>query len=411
MKLINTMLVGVFAFSMLFAQPPSGGQQPPPGGQGGPPAGGPPQGGPPPGGAPEGPPQGGPDGDMQHQSAAQHYMMAVQEGMDRGVLDANDQQYLMGMVPKMKAAVDSEYNEGGEAAGEVEEEFREWLQGLYDEGGESAEVAERLAMELCMVESEAHRMNDPDGDHDDGGCHDDGGDHNDGNYGDDHDGDDHDGDDHDGDDHDDGGDHGPMGDPMGGPMGPNFDEANCMALEHNSPVFWVDHNNNGEKDTVTMDDVAGTDYEGEPWKSPDYEGPYGTYHEYEDGTPVDCGGNTHQGGDHQGGDHQGGDHQGGPDGKDAPSQAVVEAWMSGAQQGGGFDFDAAFDAAESQAKSEAQAEGDYVGDDAWNQCAEAGRAAMETARSDNKSPQEVFQYVGQAVNECGEAQEAAANQD
>ena len=51
MKLINTMLVGVFAFSMLFAQPPTGGQQPPPGGQGGPPAGGPPQGGPPPGGA------------------------------------------------------------------------------------------------------------------------------------------------------------------------------------------------------------------------------------------------------------------------------------------------------------------------------------------------------------------------
>ena len=38
MKLINTMLVGVFAFSMLFAQPPTGGQQPPPGGQGGPPA-------------------------------------------------------------------------------------------------------------------------------------------------------------------------------------------------------------------------------------------------------------------------------------------------------------------------------------------------------------------------------------
>ena len=35
MKLINTMLVGVFAFSMLFAQPPTGGQQPPPGGQGG----------------------------------------------------------------------------------------------------------------------------------------------------------------------------------------------------------------------------------------------------------------------------------------------------------------------------------------------------------------------------------------
>ena len=30
MKLINTMLVGVFAFSMLFAQPPTGGQQPPP---------------------------------------------------------------------------------------------------------------------------------------------------------------------------------------------------------------------------------------------------------------------------------------------------------------------------------------------------------------------------------------------
>ena len=422
MKLIKTMLVGVFVLSMIFAQqnPPASGQNPPPGGNpGGPPPGGNP-GGPPPGGNPGGPPPGGtpggpggPGGDMDHQSAAQHYMMAVQEGMDRGVLDANDQQYLMGMVPKMKAAVDSEYNEGGEAAGEVADEFREWLQGLYDEGGESAEVAKRLAMELCMVEAEAHRMNDPDGDHDDGECHDDGGDHNDGgNYddgGDHDDGDHNDGGDHDDDgDHDDGGnyddgndhdggDHGPMG----GPMGPNFDEANCMALEHNSPEFWVDHNQNGEKDTVTMDDVAGTDYEGEPWKSPDYEGPYGTYHEYEDGSPVDCGGGNHQGGNHQGG------NQGGPD---APSQAVVNAWMSGAQEGGGFNFDAAFNAAEAQAKAEAQAEGEYFGDDAWNQCADAGRAAMQEARDDNKSPQEVFQYVGQAVNACGEAQ-AAANQD
>ena len=213
----------------------------------------------------------------------------------------------------------------------------------------------------------------------------------------DHDGDDY-GNDHDGNDHD-GGDHGSMG----GPMGPNFDEANCMALEHNSPEFWVDHNQNGEKDTVTMDDVAGTDYEGEPWKSPDYEGPYGTYHEYEDGSPVDCGGGN------QGGNHQGG-NQGGPGGPDAPSQAVVNAWMSGAQEGGGFNFDAAFNAAEAQAKAEAQAEGEYFGDDAWNQCADAGRAAMQEARDDNKSPQEVFQYVGQAVNACGEAQ-AAANQD
>ena len=143
MKLINTMLVGVFAFSMLFAQPPTGGQQPPPGGQGG------------------------PGGNMDHKSAAEHFMMAVQEGMDRGVLDPSDQAYLMGMVPKMKEAVDSEYNDGADgAAGEVAEEFEEWLQGLYDEGGESAEVAQRLAMELCMLESEAHRMNDPDGDHD-----------------------------------------------------------------------------------------------------------------------------------------------------------------------------------------------------------------------------------------------------
>ena len=108
MKLINTMLVGVFAFSMLFAQP---GQQP---GQGGPPTGGPPQGG---------PPQGGPDGDM-NKSAADHFMMAVQEGLDRGVLDANDQEYLMGMVPKMKEAVDSEYNDDADgAAGEVVSEF------------------------------------------------------------------------------------------------------------------------------------------------------------------------------------------------------------------------------------------------------------------------------------------------
>ena len=361
MKLINTMLVGVFAFSMLFAQPPTGGQQPPPGGQGGPPAGGPPQGGPPPGGAPDGapggPPQGGPDGDMQNKSAADHFMMAIQEGMDRGVLDANDQEYLMGMVPKMKEAVDSEYNDGADgAAGEVVGEFEEWLQGLYDEGGESAEVAQRLAMELCMVESEAHRMNDPDGEHDDMECQPQGGpqggpdgaqggpdgpspasvdaffsagqqpdgffdfdaafdaaestakaeaqeageydeeswdecadvgraamesaradnkspqevfqsiaeavnacgeaqgeaqgeDYEDGQMDDDYD----------------------DQDQFDGPMGPNFDQANCMALEDGAPAFWVDKNQNGEKDDVTMDDVAGTQYEGEPWRSPNYE--------------------------------------------------------------------------------------------------------------------------------------------
>lgn len=405
MKLINTMLVGVFAFSMLFAQPPTGGQQPPPGGQGGPPAGGPPQGGPPPGGGnpggpppgggdPGGPPPGGPGGDMDHKSAADHFMMAIQEGMDRGLLYPSDQAYLMGMVPKMKEAVDSEYNDGADgAAGEVAKEFDEWLQGLYDEGGESAEVAQRLAMELCMLESEAHRMNDPDGDHDDNECHTDhDGDH----YG-DHDGD-HDGDydgDYDGDhDGDHGGDHGPMD----GPMGPNFDEANCMALEAGAPAFWVDHNQNGAKEGVTMDDVAGTEWEGEPWKSPDYEGPYGTYHEYEDGSPVQCGpqGNMHDGGTH-----------GGPGGPDGPSQAVVQAWMSGAQSDGGFNFEAAFDAAESTAKAEAQAEGNYVGDDAWNECADAGRDAMEDARNDQKSPQEVFQAISQAVNACGQAQQEA----
>ena len=35
---------------------------------------------------------------------------------------------------------------------------------------------------------------------------------------------------------------------------------------------------------------------------------------------------------------------------------------------------------------------------------------MESARADNKSPQEVFQSIAEAVNACGEAQ-AAANQD
>ena len=321
---------------------------------------------------------------MDHKSAAEHFMMAVQEGMDRGVLDPSDQAYLMGMVPKMKEAVDSEYNDGADdAAGEVVGEFEEWLQGLYDEGGESAEVAQRLAMELCMLESEAHRMNDPDGDHDDNECHSD------------HDGGMHDGGpgthggpgDHDGNDH--GGNHGPMD----GPMGPNFDEANCMALEAGSPVFWVDHNQNGVKDT-----------------GPDYEGPYATYHEYEDGSPVQCGpqGGMHDGGTHGGPGGPGGQGgPGGPGGPDGPSQAVVQAWMSGAQPGGGFNFDAAFDAAESTAKAEAQAEGNYVGDDAWNECADAGRDAMEDARNDQKSPQEVFQAISQAVNACGQAQQEA----
>ena len=157
MKLIKSTLVGVFVSSMMFAQAP-----PPP----------------PSGGAPGGPPPGGPppSGDMQHQSPAEHFMMAVQEGLDRGVLDPQDQQYLMGMVTKMQDAVKSEYEDGADgAAGDVFDEFDEWLQGLRDEGGESEEVAKRLAMELCMVESEAHRMADPDGDHDDMECQPEGG--------------------------------------------------------------------------------------------------------------------------------------------------------------------------------------------------------------------------------------------
>ena len=359
MKLIKTMLVGVFVLSMIFAQqnPPASGQNPPPGGN---------QGGPPPGGNPGGPPPGGnPGGDYQ------------------GDYDGDDQ------GPKFED-VDTDGD------GLISREEARAVYGKDDEGNDDPNFDDAYndvdANGDGMVDPNEHMMaesRDDDGDHD--GDHD--GDDDGDDYGNDHDGDDY-GNDHDGNDHD-GGDHGSMG----GPMGPNFDEANCMALEHNSPEFWVDHNQNGEKDTVTMDDVAGTDYEGEPWKSPDYEGPYGTYHEYEDGSPVDCGGGNHQGG-----------NQGGPGGPDAPSQAVVNAWMSGAQEGGGFNFDAAFNAAEAQAKAEAQAEGEYFGDDAWNQCADAGRAAMQEARDDNKSPQEVFQYVGQAVNACGEAQ-AAANQD
>ncbi len=76
MKLIKSTLVGVFVSSMMFAQAPP----PPPSGVA--------PGGPPPGGPP-------PSGDMQHQSATEHFMMAVQEGLDRGVLDPQDQQYLM----------------------------------------------------------------------------------------------------------------------------------------------------------------------------------------------------------------------------------------------------------------------------------------------------------------------------
>ena len=235
MKLIKVTMVGMFAFSMMFAQ--------------------------------QNQPQGNPGPPEMHdgKSAVDHFMMAVQEGMDRGVLDQNDQNYLMELVPKMKDAVKSEYENGADgAAGEVASEFDEWLQGLRDEGGESEEVANRLAMELCMIESEAHRMMDPEGDHGDMHC---------------------------------------------GPKG-------------------------------------------------------------------------------------------GPDG---PSPAVMDAWMSGMQSDGYFDFGAAFDAAESTAKQEAQDAGEYD-EESWDKCADAGRAAMEVARADNKSPQEVFQAVAEAVNACGEAQ-------
>ena len=101
-----------------------------------------------------------------------------------------------------------------------------------------------------------------------------------------------------------------------------------------------------------------------------------------------------------------GESQGGPGGppQDGPSPAVVDAFFSTGQQPGGFfDFDAAFDAAESTAKAEAQEAGEYD-EESWDECVDAGREAMESARADNKSPQEVFQNIVQAVNACGESQ-------
>ena len=99
---------------------------------------------------------------------------------------------------------------------------------------------------------------------------------------------------------------------------------------------------------------------------------------------------------------------GGPGGPNGPSPAVMNAWGSGQQSDGSFDFEAAFDAAEATAKAEAQAEGTYAGDEAWGECVEVGRNAMNAARDDDKSPMDVFQAIAQAVNECGEAQ---ANQN
>ena len=99
---------------------------------------------------------------------------------------------------------------------------------------------------------------------------------------------------------------------------------------------------------------------------------------------------------------------GGPGGPNGPSPAVMNAWGSGQQSDGSFDFEAAFDAAEATAKAEAQAEGTYTGDEAWGECVEVGRNAMNAARDDDKSPMDVFQAIAQAVNECGEAQ---ANQN
>ena len=102
-----------------------------------------------------------------------------------------------------------------------------------------------------------------------------------------------------------------------------------------------------------------------------------------------------------GGGAPGGPPPGGPDG---PSPAVVEAFFNAGQQSNGyFDFGAAFDAAESTAKAEAQEAGEYD-EESWDECADAGRAAMESARDDNKSPQEVFQYITEAVNACGDSQ-------
>ncbi len=99
----------------------------------------------------------------------------------------------------------------------------------------------------------------------------------------------------------------------------------------------------------------------------------------------------------------GGGNPGGPP-QDGPSPAVVDAFFSTGQQPGGFfDFDAAFDAAESTAKAEAQEAGEYD-EESWDECVDAGREAMESARADNKSPQEVFQNIVQAVNACGESQ-------
>ena len=86
----------------------------------------------------------------------------------------------------------------------------------------------------------------------------------------------------------------------------------------------------------------------------------------------------------------------------------MEAWGSGQEDGGYFNFDAAFAAAEATSKEEALEDGSYPGDDAWEECKNAGENAMNAARDDNKGPMEVFQAISQAVNECGQAQ---ANQN
>ena len=91
-----------------------------------------------------------------------------------------------------------------------------------------------------------------------------------------------------------------------------------------------------------------------------------------------------------------------------PSEQDIQQDIEESEFPEDFDFDAAFDAAEATAKAEAQAEGTYAGDEAWGECVEVGRNAMNAARDDDKSPMDVFQAIAQAVNECGEAQ---ANQN
>lgn len=91
----------------------------------------------------------------------EHLRNTLKEGMDSGVFDDNDRQYIKGKIDELRQAVADEHSEAGcdNCAGDVMQSVDEWAQGLRDEGNHM--WADRIMTDLCHIEFAMHKSLDP----------------------------------------------------------------------------------------------------------------------------------------------------------------------------------------------------------------------------------------------------------